>query len=369
MALHRPIAPALLLPLLLSPPVQAGDGDGTDYRLGRGYALGDSGFRLGGYASAVVAAPRNLPWRFALKDLSLFVTWEREHWRFFSETEVSNALSAGQGQSLGVHEAEVEIERLYLDYLHDDALALRFGKFLTPIGRWNLLHAEPVVWTTTRPVATYLLFATNDTGLMLHGNVPLLGKRLEYQVYGGLGSALDPKQPDNPFANSIGAHLNLALTDTLELGLSYANFRLDENHAPSGTQPSDSLGYSNITVLYPVEFPDHDADQRQNLVGLDAAWSYRRFEVMSEWVFRAGGQERFWQGYVQGVAPLAGTPWYAVGRYEYFQQEWGPPGQLGVFGLALRPIPPLVWKVEYRLGSHNEAIAPDGLYGSIAVLF
>ena len=71
---------------------------------------------------------------------------------------------------------------------------------------------------------------------------------------------------------------------------------------------------------------------------------------------------------MQGVAPLV-SHWYAVGRYEYFQQPQGPTGQLGVFGLAFRPIPPLVWKVEYRLGTHNESAAPDGLYGSFAVLF
>jgi hypothetical protein len=44
-----------------------------------------------------------------------------------------------------------EVERLYLDYLHSDALATRLGKHLTPIGRWNLRHADPLVWTATRP--------------------------------------------------------------------------------------------------------------------------------------------------------------------------------------------------------------------------
>jgi hypothetical protein len=44
-------------------------------------------------------------------------------------------------------------------------------------------------------------------------------------------------------------------------------------------------------------------------------------------------------------------------------------GQLGLIGVAYRPLPPVVWKLEYRLGAHNENLAPDGLAASFAVLF
>lgn len=328
------LALALLLPL---PPAGAEPAPG--YQLGRGFPLGDTGIRLGGYASVEVDAPRSGPWSFDVGDLSLFITWEHGRWRYFSETEIGDALTAGEHQGLGTRDAHFELERLYLDYLFDDALSVRFGKFLTPIGRWNLLHASPLVWTTTRPVATESLFSKRATGLMLHGGLPLAERNLDYAVYADLADALDPHRADNPFESAYGAHLLYSVADNLEVGLSYANYKL--NNSP---------------------------ENRYNLAGAEAFWSWRKFEVNGEWVFRAGGPKDLWQGYVQGVAPLV-SHWYAVGRYEYFQQEQGPTGQLGVFGLAFRPIPPLVWKVEYRLGTHNESAAPDGLYGSFAVLF
>jgi hypothetical protein len=332
--------PAFVLALLLAQPAAPADTEpAPEYQLGRGYPLGQTGIRLGGYASVEAEAPRSGPWSFDVSDLSLFVTWEHGRWRYFSETEIGEALTAGEHKGLTTQDAHFELERLYLDYLFDDALSVRFGKFLTPIGRWNLLHASPLVWTTTRPVATYQLFSRNATGLMLYGSLPMAERDLDYSVYGTLTDSLDPYRSENPFENAIGGHLLYSVADNLEVGLSYANYKLNDS-----------------------------PENRYNLAGAEAFWFYRKFEVNGEWVFRAGGQKDLWQGFVQGVAPLV-SHWYAVGRYEYFQQEQGPAGQLGVFGLAFRPVPPLVWKVEYRLGTHNESAAPDGLYGSFAVLF
>lgn len=338
--LIRTDAIALTLAAMLWPIVPAAETDGiAGYRLGRGYALGDTGIRLGGYASVAAAAPRSGPWAFDVNDLSLFTTWESGNWRFFSETEISEVLTAGEHQGLSTRHAQFELERLYLDHVFDDAISVRFGKFLTPIGRWNLIHADPLVWTTTRPVATYRLFSRNATGLMLHGGFPVSGQRLDYAAYGTFTDSLDPYKSENPFENAVGGHLLYSATDNLELGMSYANYTLHEE--PQG---------------------------RFNLVGIEGFWSYRHFEIDSEWVYRSGGNQGLVQGFVQGVAPLV-SHWYLVGRYEYFQQQQAPAGQVGVFGLAFRPIPPLVWKVEYRLGTNSSVTAPDGLYGSFAVLF
>jgi len=315
-------------------------GDGSSYQLGRGLAVGDTGIRFGGYASVEAGAPSPGPWEFSVSDLSLFTTWtDHAHWRFFSETEVGEALTAGGNQGLSTRNAHFELERLYIDRLFDDLFSLRFGKFLTPVGRWNLLHASPLTWTTTRPVATYDLFSKHATGLMLHGGFPVLDRRMDYAFYADLTEELDPYRSADPFNNALGSHWLYSAADNLELGLSYVNYQLHDD-------------------------PSH----RFNLVGVEGAWFYRRFELNTEWVYRNGGLQGLYQGFVQGVAPLV-SHWYAIGRYEYFDQVQQPAGQLGVFGLAFRPVPPLVWKVEYRIGTHNEISAPDGLYGSFAVLF
>ena len=61
--------------------------------------------------------------------------------------------------------------------------------------------------------------------------------------------------------------------------------------------------------------------------------------------------------------------WFIVGRYEFFEQFQDKAGQVGLLGLAYKPLPPIVWKLDYQLGEHNETLAPDGLSASFAILF
>jgi hypothetical protein len=313
------------------------------YRLGQGYPINSTGLRIGGYTSLHAEAPRNGPWRFELSDLSLFLTWQaNDRLRFFSELEAGDAFTATEGGRSGGHEARFELERLYGDLLINGSAPIRFGKFLTPVGRWNLLHADPLVWTSTRPVATENLFSKHATGLMLFGNLPLFERRLEYQVYADLTRSLDPHRSENPFDNAAGVHALYGLSERLQIGASYLSFELNA-----------------------------DRRRRQHLVGLEAIWRHHRYELSTEWVYRTPQDQgpSLWQGFAQGVAPIAGD-WYAVGRYELFEQRGDlGTGQAGVFGLAYRPLPPLVVKFEYRLGTHNQQTAPDGFYTSFAVLF
>jgi hypothetical protein len=318
--------------------------DGGGYQLGQGYELGSTGLHLGGYTNAKGEFARNQPYQFHITDLSLLLSWQANNrLRFFTEVEAGEPFTAIDGQRNGSQDIRLELERLYVDGLINDSLSLRIGKFLTPIGRWNLIHADPLVWTATRPVATEDLFSKHANGLMLNGNLQVAERRLEYSVYGDLSSSLDPHTSYEPFRNALGAHALYAWSDQLELGLSYASYELR-------TQPR----------------------LRHHLLGVEASWKLRRYELSGEWVYRAtqNREPGLWQGFVQGVAPILGSHWYAVGRYELFQQGQAlTTGQVGVAGLAYRPLPPLVLKFEYRLGTHNQVTAPDGFYTSFAVLF
>lgn len=320
------------------------EGSNNGYQLGRGYGIDDTGIRLGGYASTHLNGFGETPWAFDISDLSLFVTWDNgSRLRFFSEVEAEDAMSAGEHQGLTTKTAGFRLERLYLDYLVSDRLTVRIGKILTPIGQWNQIHADPLVWTTNRPVATDNLFSEHATGIMLHGNIPIGKRSLDYSVYADYSASLELRRSESSvFDNALGFRLRYNINDQLKIGLSYADFALQDS-----------------------------VNTRNHLVGLDLAWSYRRFAVNSEIVYRNNDStldNNAWQGYIQGVSPIAGD-FYGVGRYEFFDQANAKFGQVGVFGLAYRPIPPLVFKLEYQLGQHNRALAPDGLFTSFAVLF
>ena len=340
------------------------DDNSPGYQLGQGYALGQSGFRLGGYSSIHAQGLGYASGSINLNSLSLFFSWDNGgKLRFFSETEGDNLLDISGKPRFSSIKSFVDIQRIYFDYLVNDSLTVRVGKFLTPIGQWNLIHVDPLVWTVTRPVATSNLFSDYATGLMFQGTLLLAGNPLDYSVYSDYSSVLDPT-PINEvaFDNAQGVRLRYHLTDSLQIGVSYADFALTDNNAI-----------------------------RNHLVGFDLAWAYQRFAVNSEIVLRSSDAKKYndsdsflifqnvtpvkqngWQGYVQGVPPLT-EKLYAVSRYEFFdwyrESFYNGQGHALVFGLNYRLQNPLVFKLEYRTGKNNSELAPDGLFGSFSVLF
>ena len=333
------------------------------YQLGKGVRLGDSGVWLGGYASLQVADLKDKPWSANLSDVSLFVGWQKGRWRFFSEFELGDGLAVSNGQGLTTHQGYFDLERLYLDYLVDDAFKVRGGKFLTPIGRWNQIHADPLVWTTSKPLILYDVFARHVTGGMVYGNFEALDKLWSYAVYGGGGDQLDfvptADSSDDNFRDTAGARLYHESPGQIQFGLSYAHYY-------------KLLGHTG----------------EKDLLGCDFFWTRKRYEISGEFVYRFGTgsantalgeppRHDLWGLYLQGVAPLVGDL-YAVLRYEAFRRERASePGNLGVAGLAYRPMPPLVFKAEYRFGN-NFGLLPssanlgqfsEGFAASVAVLF
>jgi len=336
----------------------------ASYQLGRGLKLGNSGFWLGGYASAGVEKLEHVPWAAQLNDLSLFVGWQKGRWQFFSEFEVGDGLSVGGGHGVTTHNGYFDLERLYLDFLADDAYKIRGGKFLTPIGRWNQIHADPLVWTTSRPLILYDVFARHVTGGMVYGNFDALDRQWSYAVYGGGGDQLDFVPPidssDDNFRDTAGFRLYHETPGQLQFGLSYAH-------------------YYNVS--------GHKGDK--DLLGLDFFLTRHRYELSGEFVYRFGAgrpnhfagarrpRQDLWGLYLQGVMPLVGDL-YGIARYEAYQSESAQTIiNLGVLGLAYRPMPPLVFKAEYRFGSDINNPPPSinlgqfsgGFAASVAVLF
>ena len=111
-------------------------------------------FNYSGYIEVIAAKPSAGKARLVLDEVSLFITGHVNKWvNPFVETELSRItiLQAG-GRLFSNNSGIVDLERLYNDSYLTGNLSLRVGKMLTPIGEWNLVHAAPLVWTTTRPL-------------------------------------------------------------------------------------------------------------------------------------------------------------------------------------------------------------------------
>lgn len=315
-----------------------------DYRPGQGWQVPGTGLNLGGYVTGSFQNIRNLPAVFAIDDLSLFAHWESQgKLRLFSElTLESPVVYQPEADTISRH-SYLALERLYVDYLSADGLNFRVGKFLTPIGRWNVIHAGPLEWTTSRPLVTERSFPTNATGAMVFGTVPVFGKSVDYSIYSAIGNDWRPDPKLDPFQEAYGLHVSVPVSASGELGVSLVSF------AQEGS-----------------------ASERRKLCGLDYFWSRNRYELTAEVAYRfsqEGGPFDERGAFVQGVAPLS-ERLYAVARYEFYDKAGtAPPVNLWLEGLTMKVSPALLLKVEFRQGSDEQVVAPDGFLASISFLF
>ncbi|MHA6205973.1 porin [Dyella soli] len=337
----------------------AGDGgswQAAPYSLGQGLYFPSQGLRIGGYADLHFYSLKGSPDTYSFRDLSLFVTKDiGSSWQFFTELEAGSFLDVS-GSHTDAQEAEIDVERLYLDYHAGQSVSFRFGKFLTPVGEWNLVHADPLTWTVSRPLSTSAAFARHAAGAMMFGTLPMKGNDLDYWVFADDSKALsfgqeqDDAYPSfgvdqtlrNNFRQAIGARvLYHMLGDTLNVGLSTLNYELQSPH------------------------------QKYLLSGIDFSWTSRYVNLTGEGIYRSSTDNRPDErgGFIEAELPLM-QRLYLIGRYERYRSST--PAQTTTIrteALNYRPIEGIVLKLEYRDGTHNELLAPTGWLASVAVLF
>lgn len=308
-----------------------------------------SGFRLGGYSSAGITLHRDENAEAAINEVSLLLTWNGDsRWSFFGELELEQPLSWNDDRKFHSKESHLDLERLYLDYNISENMNLRMGRFLTPNSRWNLLHASPLVWTSTRPLATYRLFPTGTNGLMLHGSVPVNDYAVDYMLF---AEVLEDQENDNfdlPFEHVRGARL--ALSKQWNFGISLLSFEEKDIKALGGQ------------------------DKTYRMLGLDFIRQFGEAELSGEGFarFTSNGGDGGSGAYLQTAVPLNAlglNNWYWLTRLETLQRPKEGSSERWLTGATWRVKPTQLLKLEFAGGSGNQPEAPRGFIASYAFLF
>ena len=312
-----------------------------EYRSARGVRFGNTGLNVGGFSTVELAREEGEPLDVALDGINLLVLFEPIHaFRTFAELEIGNLFSYQEGGRVESN-PDLHVERLYGELSLDDPINIRFGKFQTPIGRWNLVPAEPFVWTATTPVVLETAFDEHQTGLMLGGTFFPLQGALEYWLYAQVMDPLNPSPTPPPTDRSVGGRLQF--TRSIE---------------------SWSVGSSFLAS-------DRNG-QWSYLGGLDAEIQAGPFELLSEFSYQNGAiRDRdildLWvQGRLEVVRDLS-----LVARFERFD-KLGSKDQdaiIGDLGMAWLPVPWLNMKAGYRLSDHQTSEARRGFFMSLSVIF
>jgi hypothetical protein len=285
--------------------------------------------------------------RLNLSHLSAILWWEPSAtWKFLGEVDAEDVaqVPAHVDREDGHNSARyISLERLYGDYRLDDALTLRVGKFLTPIGGWNQEHSDPLTWTTLRPLISHSAFPTNATGAEFFGSLPLVGQWTDFQLWASQGSEWRSNPAETPFKRAVGLRVATALTPAWQIGASLADFAQREGAAP-----------------------------RFVLAGLDMVWRWHGAELSAEGIARrptggAGGDER--GGFVQMALPLA-PHWFGVARGEVYKRASDRQGlRSATLGAVYRSGQHWVGKAEWVQPEAGAERLPQGFLASLTALF
>lgn len=309
-------------------PPAAESGEAVPNPAGRGYSIGDTGLTLGGYITAEAEDIEGGDYYSELEG-NLFVLYEpARYFRLFVDLEFEPD--------------QVALERGYLDFTRSDALKLRLGKFLTPIGRWNQAHIEPLTWTTSEPLMIEAVFDDTVSGASLHGSVFPSGGALSYALYASLVDPIEVDAEEGFAEDSAGARLEWASLGGWTAGASY---------------------YASKPV----------ADTRwHHLGGADLLWqAHRRVEISAEALAGEGSRAR--GAVYAGYAQAAVETWrslYAVGRFEALALPGPlPTAQFVTTGLVWAPLPSVRFKADYTFANQAGRFGEPGARFSLSYLF
>jgi hypothetical protein len=310
-----------------------------EYRPARGLRVGRTGLNIGGFKTYEIEKEKGDDWTFAIDGINFLVLFQPvPPLRAFFELEVGDLIDVNLNTGDYESNPTANFQRLYGEFSAHDALNVRYGKFQTPIGRWNLVPAEPFTPTTIEPVLLES-FDEHQTGPMLHGSFFPGSGTLRYWLYGQV-EAFDPEPDEEPSDSSVGWRLEYSASqDTWSIGSSFLAAKL------AGT-----WGY---------------------LGGLDARWRRGPFELSSEFIHTWGRLDNplRWDVFLQGSLEVLPNL-FLVGRYEHSEPTESLPNlEIGDVGISWTPRPYLVFKATYRFTDRLSEDVPEGFKASFSLVF
>jgi len=290
---------------------------------------------------------------------------DRLHFGTEIEFEHGTKLEVEDGEAEGAGELSVEFATL--DYRFTEALNLRAGVILSPVGRFNLTHDDPINELTDRPLVTQQVVpgTLSETGFGFFGTLyPTERSLVTYEAYvvNGFTDELVELEPGDHRLNVREAAGSRGAADATT-----------KNYvARLGVSPmlGVELGASVHTGEY-GEGVETSGEEEHNatIVALDGSWRRGPFEVLAEAArLRAGlsdslrtagvsnGREGY---YVQGnyrfghgwLTPKPTSFFTGVIRWDqadYATDKTGDDQRRLSVGLNWRPIGDAAFKGEYQ---------------------
>lgn len=267
-----PTAPAAAPPPMAPPPKETsapamGDTSKQSVRFGTDFS-GGSGLQGGRtiYAKPFVKAPKTIIGGYidfsltrcsgGSRDCRNRLEFDQERFVPFFYSQVTDRLSVAAelevehgGPQGNKSDGDIKMEFATMDYRFNDALNLRGGIILMPMGRFNLIHDSPLNDLPLRPMVSRLILPSTfaESGLGFYGTFyPTQLSKIDYELYvvngfqgdngdfsveegSGLRSARGSFQKDNNENKAIVSRVSFSPVLGVEVAGSVHHGKWDEN--------------------------------------------------------------------------------------------------------------------------------------------
>ncbi len=312
------------------------------YELGQGYVLHEY-INIGGYFSIDYANGENID-KARLDDVAILAYGKLpKDFSYFIELEAAPFYEKDFLADTSQKNTTFHYERAYANYDYSNSVNFRAGKFITPIGYWNLVPINVLRDTSSNPLFSYRMFPKFVTGVESYGYTSEESD-LKYNLFIQVTDDIDEEYINIKNNLFFGGSIEYFADDTFSFGGSLAYFETKEIRKNVG------------------------------LLQVNAKYDWYPFLIQAEWGYtnidntQTDRSEYQLGGYLQGMYNF--TEQHAlVGRYEYFKDT-----QLGeladehiaLFGYSYRPAYAFSLKGEYQF--HDDKNANKALL-SLSVLF
>ncbi len=314
-----------------------------------------------------------------------------KHIKVATEIEIEH----GNGTELGV-------EFAHIDYFFTDAIGLRAGIVLDPLGKFNLVHDAPFQDLTLRPLVCESILGTvlREPGAGFFGELEAGTWEIDYEIYvvngfKGLSKAgvtvidrTNGLRSARPHGNQLGTSRSRDFNDNKAVvaRISASPFLGLEWGLSAHTGKYDERGNNTLTV--------YAVDLTLNVGSIIPGELASAFEIVGEWARADIGRD--------SLAMAAGVPddfdgWYVELRFHFMPESWrkaipgagedatftlvyrydaldldGAERSAHTFGVNFRPREDTVFKFEYQLRGENGTLSEidnDAFVASVATYF
>ena len=298
----------------------------SEYRLGHGVEINQY-LTLGGYFSTKYENSQKTK-EYMLDDVALLAYGKlSDNFSYLIELEATQFWVRNFGNDTTQKNMHFHIERAWLSYKYNDYLNLKMGKFITPIGYWNLTPITVLKDTTSNPKYASEIYPKFTTGVMAYGYLPF-DDSITYNLFLQKNKDLDPNynniETDEYYGIEVKKHF-----ENMTLGINMGEYEVSEEH----------IQYFGASLKY-----------QKSKIQILGEYSQLTYNPLNN----ANEKHTKYAYYLQGRYKI-NRKHFVIGRYEKFKDLFhGIDEEIKLIGYNYRPTYPVSIKCEYQINS-NEA--------------